>query len=171
MSETSKIPQEEHPNAAQLQSATKGFDHLFSNEIVEARVAFTAEESPFHLLGLGVCTFLEAALGMEVRTNSCCLILFDHYVTQSAMMTEATRCLTLSEAGARKQQKYAKGSATQRFPPGVEWEILNADAVVLLGLTHALRSVHFFVACHTHITLSQWVVYGVFSMHVIIKSN
>lgn len=26
-----------------------------------------------------------------------------------------------------------------RFHHGLEWEILNADAVVLLGLTHALR--------------------------------
>lgn len=53
-------------------------------------------------------------------------------------MAEATRCLTLSEAGARSQQKAPKSRANQRFPPGLEWEILNADAVVLLGLTHAL---------------------------------
>ena len=26
-----------------------------------------------------------------------------------------------------------------RFSPGVEWEILHTDAVLLLGLTHALR--------------------------------
>ena len=26
------------------------------------------DDSPFHLLGMGVCAFLEAALGMEVRT-------------------------------------------------------------------------------------------------------
>lgn len=57
----------EHPTAAQLKSATKGFDHLFSNEIAEAREAFASENSPFHLLGQGVCAFLEAALGMEVR--------------------------------------------------------------------------------------------------------
>jgi hypothetical protein len=52
-------------------------------------------------------------------------------------MTEATRCLTLSEAGARKK-KNENGSAS-RFLPGLEWEILVADAVVMLGLTHALR--------------------------------
>jgi hypothetical protein len=57
---------------AQLQSASQGFDFLFANEIADARKVFEAgidggQDSPFHLLGLGVLTFLEAALGMEVR--------------------------------------------------------------------------------------------------------
>lgn len=51
---------------------------------------------------------------------------------QSGLMSEASRCLALSEAGAKKKLKTAKGSA-------LEWEILHADAVVLLGLTNALR--------------------------------
>jgi len=50
-----------------LRSATVGFDHLFANDIDEAKKAFASEEgSPFHLLGLGVIAFLQAALGMEV---------------------------------------------------------------------------------------------------------
>lgn len=56
-------------------------------------------------------------------------------------MAEATRCLSLSEAGAKNQQKAPKSKANQRYPPGLEWEILNADATVLLGITHALRCV------------------------------
>jgi hypothetical protein len=52
--------------AAHLRSATEGFDSLFANQIGPAREAFTTNDSPFHLLGLGVCSFLEAALGMEV---------------------------------------------------------------------------------------------------------
>ena len=62
-------------------------------------------------------------------------------------MTEAARCLTLSEAGSRKRQKNGNGNGGRsnlghsRFPPGLEWEILVADAVVMLGLTHALRCV------------------------------
>ncbi|KII88264.1 hypothetical protein PLICRDRAFT_175873 [Plicaturopsis crispa FD-325 SS-3] len=108
--------------AAQLDSATKGFDALFANQLTEAREAFTTEESPFHLLGLGVCAFLEAALGME-----------------TGLMAEATRCLTLAESGAKKQRGTAKSSkGSQRFVPGMEWEVLHADAVVMLGLTHAL---------------------------------
>ncbi|CAA7271205.1 unnamed protein product [Cyclocybe aegerita] len=113
-----------HPNAELLQSATKGFDFLFCNDIVSARKHFEPKDDPFHLMGLGVCAFLEAALGME-----------------AGLMTEASRCLALSEAGARKQMRVPKPrdlNFHSRFTYGLEWEILNADAVVLLGLTHAL---------------------------------
>jgi hypothetical protein len=54
-------------------------------------------------------------------------------------MAEANRCLTLSEAGAKKMLKLAQAKGPQRFQPGLEWEILHADAVILLGLTSALR--------------------------------
>ncbi|KAJ7339872.1 hypothetical protein DFH08DRAFT_1013384 [Mycena albidolilacea] len=39
---------------------------LFANDIAPARTAFSTDAtSPFHLLGLGLGAFLEAALGME----------------------------------------------------------------------------------------------------------
>ncbi|TFK33083.1 outer membrane protein Iml2/Tetratricopeptide repeat protein 39 [Crucibulum laeve] len=107
-----------HPNAALLESTTKGFDALFSNDIVAARKHFSGKDDPFHVLGLGVCAFLEAALGME-----------------AGLMEEATRCLTAAELGSRKMAKAPKG---RRRHEGLEWEIMNADAVVLLGLTQAL---------------------------------
>ncbi|KAF8993782.1 hypothetical protein BDQ17DRAFT_1431489 [Cyathus striatus] len=110
----------EHPNAALLASATKGFDCLFGNDIVDAKKRFSGKEDAFHLLGLGVCSFLEAALGME-----------------EGLMTEASRCLTLAEAGSKKEMKVSKTHG--RPHAGLEWEIINADAVVLLGLTHALN--------------------------------
>ena len=52
--------------AKDLRSATAGFEQLFSNDLDEATKTFSAESSPFHQLGAGVCAFLEAALGMEV---------------------------------------------------------------------------------------------------------
>ncbi|EMD38154.1 hypothetical protein CERSUDRAFT_113305 [Gelatoporia subvermispora B] len=105
-----------------LSSASEGFDHLFSNDLVKARETFSNSDSPFHALGLGVCAFLEAALGME-----------------TGLMAEASRCLALSEAGAKKQLKSSKSvKPNTQFPPGTEWELLLADAVILLGLTHAL---------------------------------
>jgi hypothetical protein len=60
-----------------LQKATVGFDHLFSDELEDAKSVFQSHDSSFHLLGLGVCSFLEASLGMEVRpwnpySSSCC---------------------------------------------------------------------------------------------------
>jgi tetratricopeptide (TPR) repeat protein len=105
-----------------LHSATQGFDHLFANDIDAAKKAFESEDAPFHLLGLGVVAFLQAALGMEM-----------------GLMEEATRCLTASEAGAKKQARAAKSlPSIHRFDAGIEWEVMHADAVVLLGLTHAL---------------------------------
>ncbi|KAG1756842.1 outer membrane protein Iml2/Tetratricopeptide repeat protein 39 [Suillus paluster] len=105
-----------------LRSATQGFDHLFANDIDAAQKAFESEDTPFHLLGLGVVAFMQAALGME-----------------TGLMDEATRCLTASEAGAKKQARAAKSlPSNHRFDAGMEWEVMHADAVVLLGLTHAL---------------------------------
>ena len=57
-------------------------------------------------------------------------------------MAEATRCLELSEAGTRQRMRsYKPKDLTHhsRFQYGLEWEILNADAVILLGLTQTLR--------------------------------
>ena len=60
-------------------------------------------------------------------------------------MAEASRLLTACETGAKKQLKIAKySSQTTQFPPGTEWELLHSDSVILLGLTHALRSADMF---------------------------
>lgn len=61
-----ELPSSENPNDAALKAAMKGFDHLFSNDIVGARKEFAADHTPFHWMGLGACAFLQAALGMEV---------------------------------------------------------------------------------------------------------
>lgn len=53
--------------AGSLQKASVGFDHLFLDEITDAKSVFREHDSPIHLLGLGVCSFLEASLGLEVR--------------------------------------------------------------------------------------------------------
>ncbi|THU91198.1 hypothetical protein K435DRAFT_674578 [Dendrothele bispora CBS 962.96] len=108
--------------ATQLEEATRAFDRLFTNEIVEAKEKFSANpDSPFHLIGLGVCVFLEAALGME-----------------AAHMAEAARILGLADAASKKAMKNQATWTKTRFTPGLEWEIVNADAVVLQGITHAL---------------------------------
>jgi hypothetical protein len=60
----------DHPNAQLLLNTAKGFDHLFSNDIDSARTHFQSHDDPFSLLGTGICAFLEAALGMEVRSKT-----------------------------------------------------------------------------------------------------
>ena len=127
-----------------LRSASEGFDYLFSNDLAKARETFSNGDSPFHALGLGVCAFLEAALGMEVRRRARFSGQYHNQMnlgSQTGLMVEASRCLALSEAGAKKQLKASKSTKDNtQFPPGTEWELLLADAVILLGLTHALRS-------------------------------
>lgn len=55
-------------------------------------------------------------------------------------MANAIKLLAEAEAAARKQVKATKGLASStRFPGGTEWELLHADATILLGMTHALR--------------------------------
>lgn len=71
-------------------------------------------------------------------------------------MTEASKFLANAEAGAKEQakaarngtSKYKDNTTTRQFPPGMEWDILQADAVVLLGLTNALQESYMgFVKC------------------------
>lgn len=57
--------------AHHLLSASAGFNALFANDLQKAREIFSTNESAFHLLGDGVCAFLEAALGMEVHLVGC----------------------------------------------------------------------------------------------------
>ncbi|KAF5347916.1 hypothetical protein D9756_010118 [Leucocoprinus leucothites] len=108
-----------------LNSANNGFNKLFQNDVAGAKELFNGHDDPFHQLGLGVCAFLEAALGMETQA-----------------IEEANRCLTFAEAGTRKYTNTRQQVENHRFHPGVEWEILNADAVVLLGLCHALSETY-----------------------------
>ena len=132
--------------AAHLRSASRGFDHIFSNEIVAARAVFdSTKDSSFHALGLGVCAFLEAALGMEVRLPLApsprirCTHSPPHQLT---LVAEANRLLALAEAGAKKQAKATKAPrGGARFPQGIEYELIHADTIILLGLTNAIRSV------------------------------
>ncbi|KAG6334988.1 hypothetical protein ID866_4102 [Astraeus odoratus] len=107
-----------------LRLASRGYDFLFANDLDMAMDVFAEKENcPLHLMGRGVCAFLKAALGMEPE-----------------LMEAATHSLALSEQGAKKYMKLARSSSSgHRFQPGIEWEVLHTDAVVLLGLTHALR--------------------------------
>ena len=54
-----------------LKSASQGFNQLFNNDLEDSQKTFSTHDSPFHLLGLGVVSFLEAALGMEVCPPIC----------------------------------------------------------------------------------------------------
>ncbi|TCD67048.1 hypothetical protein EIP91_000610 [Steccherinum ochraceum] len=106
---------------ANLRDASTGFDHLFANDLEKAREVFTATSSPFHMIGMGICAFLEAALGME-----------------EGMVADAAKQLAASENTIKAQLKAVRSSkSSTRFPAGTEFELLNSDAVILHGITHA----------------------------------
>ncbi|KEP50139.1 outer membrane protein IML2 [Rhizoctonia solani 123E] len=107
-----------------LTAASNGFKLLLNDDVDGAKKLFGEGDSAFHLLGLGVVDFLKAALGME-----------------EDLMPGAVKSLTDAEAGSKaaaKAARLSKGSAPSRYPVGMEHEICQADATVLLGLTQAL---------------------------------
>ncbi|KAH8106957.1 outer membrane protein Iml2/Tetratricopeptide repeat protein 39 [Cristinia sonorae] len=107
---------------ANLKKASDGFDQLFANDLEKAHEIFKSENSPFHMIGVGICAFLEAALGME-----------------AGVVAEAAKSLAEAENAVKAQlktSKYAKSNT--RFPAGTEYELLHSDAVILHGITHAL---------------------------------
>ncbi|KAF7778395.1 hypothetical protein Agabi119p4_2740 [Agaricus bisporus var. burnettii] len=106
---------------ATLSDASNAFGRLFEDDMDGGRALFDGKDDPFHLIGLGTAAFLEAALGLEAH-----------------VIEEANRALGLAEAGTRKFTKQTQVAGNHRFQPGIEWEIINAHAVILLGLVHAL---------------------------------
>ncbi|KAF8329754.1 outer membrane protein Iml2/Tetratricopeptide repeat protein 39 [Cantharellus anzutake] len=108
-----------------LESATKAFDTILNDDLHGALTQFDSSSSPFHLMGKGVTIFLQAALGLE--TN---------------LMSAASESLEAAEACARQQGKIAKASRAgptgTRYAAGLEWDVVAADATLLLGLTNAL---------------------------------
>ncbi|KAF9019876.1 hypothetical protein BDZ89DRAFT_1020519 [Hymenopellis radicata] len=132
------------PTSAQLLiSATRGFDQLFANDIPGARRTFErpvvdvspgtdaseVADSPFHQLGLGVAVFLEAALGLERERMEDAARVLNDAVTSTAAAKKAA----MGGGGSWLGGGSAKGADV-----GLEYEILNADAVVLAGLVNAL---------------------------------
>ncbi|CAE6423036.1 unnamed protein product [Rhizoctonia solani] len=107
-----------------LIAASNGFKLMLNDDVDGAKKLFGEGNSAFHLLGLGVIDFLKAALGME-----------------EDLMPGAVKSLTDAEAGSKaaaKSVRLAKGNVPSRYPVGLEHEICQADATVLLGLTQAL---------------------------------
>jgi hypothetical protein len=55
-------------------------------------------------------------------------------------MAEASRLLALAEAKAKREAKAAKATPQiRRFSSGLDFEVLQADAILLLAFTQALR--------------------------------
>ncbi|GAA5845513.1 hypothetical protein JCM9279_003058 [Rhodotorula babjevae] len=101
---------------AQIEDATQGFDALLDNRLLDSfRILRGQPESPFHLVGLGIAAFLKAILSRE-----------------DAELREATETLVKAEAVATAEvkAKRPKGDMTGAYPAGIEYKLLQADAVL-----------------------------------------
>lgn len=105
-----------------------GFDNLLNNDVPEARRVFGLQpESPFSLLGLGLTSFLAAALGQEDKLLAGALAIL--YQAETA----ATR-----ESGLKR----AKSEPATVFPPGVEYKVSGFDETcVFVDLRWGLTAV------------------------------
>ncbi|CCO30679.1 Mitochondrial outer membrane protein IML2 [Rhizoctonia solani AG-1 IB] len=112
-----------------LTAATTGFKLLLNDDVDGAKKLCGSSNQPPMMTESLTPTyvpvdFLKAALGME-----------------EDLMPGAVKSLTDAEAGSKaaaRATRLVKGNAPSRYPVGMEHEICQADATVLLGLTQAL---------------------------------
>lgn len=111
---------------AQIVAAEEGIHKLLNDDLAGAKAVLEAQkDSPYALAGLGICSFLTAAIGME-----------------DDRLSASMETLGQAERAAKKN----KASAVEVDPgqwwtqPGLEYEILVADVV-------AAQSVH---TVHSH---------------------
>ncbi|KAG8903672.1 hypothetical protein FRB99_002863 [Tulasnella sp. 403] len=105
----------------EFEDASRGFDWLFGDDIEKAKEVLGAGTSPFHHLGLGTVIFLQAALGLE-----------------HGIMADAAKVLAQAETKTKEALRNQPRKSATKYPAGMEYEVLQADAVILLGLTQAL---------------------------------
>ncbi|KAF8712459.1 hypothetical protein AX14_013081 [Amanita brunnescens Koide BX004] len=131
-------------SAATLKSATDGFDHFFAGNIDSAREVFQKNaQDPYHQLGLAVCSFLEAAMSMEVRSFHATLTDWMFmYPPQTVDTARAESSIAESLRLSSKYRQSAQLQKTTRFPAGLEWDVLIADATVLSGLIHVFSETY-----------------------------
>ncbi len=53
-------------------------------------------------------------------------------------MADAGKALAEAESSLKQAVKNQSRKSSTRYPAGLEWEVLHADATVMLGLTQAL---------------------------------
>lgn len=110
-----------------LNDATRGVSKLLNNDLPGAQEILKSHaDSPFHLIGLGLSSFLSAALGQE-----------------DSELTGALAILVRAESlasAAQTSNKRSKSDGPAVFPAGTEYQTLVADAVVCQALVHVLTS-------------------------------
>ncbi|KAH9870692.1 hypothetical protein IAQ61_006170 [Plenodomus lingam] len=111
---------------AQLQDAMSAVTHIMADDVETAEANLSKGTSPFHQLGVGVCTFMRATLGFEQET-----------------MREAANTLYQAENAAYEQQRrVTKDPNAYRspiYPPGTEYAICQAEAQLMSAIVGVLN--------------------------------
>ncbi|KAI1453107.1 hypothetical protein F4805DRAFT_470320 [Annulohypoxylon moriforme] len=111
---------------AALEAAIASTSLIMNDDIDGAEKGLREGDSPFHLLGLGICTFMRSILGFEKE-----------------IMLEASNRLTACENAAwnelKKAQKEAKPGEDRIYPPGSEYALVIADAQLMSAIIAVLH--------------------------------
>ncbi|KAF2856157.1 hypothetical protein T440DRAFT_384667 [Plenodomus tracheiphilus IPT5] len=100
--------------------------HIMADDVETAEANLSKGTSPFHQLGVGVCTFMRATLGFEQE-----------------IMREAANTLYQAENSAYEQQRRAgKDPNAYRspiYPPGTEYAVCQAEAQLMSAIVGVLN--------------------------------
>ncbi|KAI1101370.1 hypothetical protein F4804DRAFT_13304 [Jackrogersella minutella] len=111
---------------AAMEDAIVSTSLIMNDDIDGAEERLRKGDSPFHLLGLSVCTFMRSILGFEKE-----------------IMLEASTRLVACENSAwnemKKAQKEAKSGEDRIYPPGSEYALLIADSQLMSAIIAVLH--------------------------------
>ncbi|KAF1946119.1 hypothetical protein EJ02DRAFT_500256 [Clathrospora elynae] len=111
---------------AQIQDAMSAVTHIMNDDVETAEELLSKGNSPFHQLGVGVCTFMRATLGFEQE-----------------VMREAANALSQAENSAYEQQRRASKDPTAYrspiYPPGTEYAVCQAESQLMSAIVGVLN--------------------------------
>ncbi|CAO2650740.1 Nn.00g020320.m01.CDS01 [Neocucurbitaria sp. VM-36] len=129
---------------AHMQDAMSAVNHIMNDDVETAEELLSKGSSPFHQLGVGVCTFIRATLGFEQEVMREGLALYI-ISTQDKMLTfvVAANALSQAENSAYEQQRRAhKDPNAYRspiYPPGTEYAVCQAESQLMSAIVGVLN--------------------------------
>ncbi|KAL6703188.1 Mitochondrial outer membrane protein iml2 [Coniothyrium glycines] len=111
---------------AQIEDAMSAVTYIMDDDLVTAEEHLNKGSTPFHQLGVGVCTFMRATLGFE-----------------QDIMKQAGHALYQAENSAYEHQIRAKkGNHSHQsaiYPPGTEYAVCQAEAQLMSAVVGMLN--------------------------------
>ncbi|KAL1925247.1 uncharacterized protein VTP21DRAFT_130 [Calcarisporiella thermophila] len=116
-----------------LADTHKGVNHLFNDEFAAAEQVFSSNPlSPFHAIGVALISWMSAMLGFEEQAQAEALKKLEHAETTARKFKESVQA-------ASKERKGDSGNGSRRSPHGMEFEIIEADNILMSALVSFVR--------------------------------